>query len=196
MTIHNVYFHNKTPNSSLCLDLPKGKHAIVGDFNARHSEWEPNDSESINSPRGRPLHPIIMNAHHLVLAKVATTIHGTTPSLSLVSAELAASVDWQVLEGSPYNPHMPPLTSIQFESPSNTTSFKPLFIYRNADWRKLKSLTKEYVSLPNNATPLENHLSEFVRESMSAASQSIPSTKPDDKVAPWDCWWFTEECKN
>ena len=198
VTIHNVYVHHESPNSSLCLDLPKGNHVIVGDFNARHSEWEPNDSESINSPRGKALHPIIMNAHHLVLAnqpKVATTIHGTTPSLSLVSSELAASADWQVLEGSPAKPHMPTLTSIQFESPSNTAPFKPRFIYRNADYGKLKSLTNEYVSPPNNSTTLENRLTTFTRESMSAASQSIPATKSHDKVAPWDCWWFTEECR-
>ena len=198
LTVHNVYVHHESSPSSISLDLPDGKHVIAGDFNARHEEWEPNESDKIFSPRGKSLHHLILNAKHLVLVnqpKVATTIHGTTPSLVLVSAELAASTDWQVLEGSPAMPHMPTITSIQFESPTTYPAFKPHFLYRNADWEKLECLTEREVSHPNLSIMLETRLTWFVDKSLTSASEAIPKTKCHDKVAPWDCWWFTHECK-
>jgi len=198
LTIHNVYVHHESSPSSISLDLPNGNHVIAGDFNARHEEWEPNECDMIKSPRGKSLHNQILNAKHLVLAnqsKVATTIHGTTPSLVLVSAELAASTDWSVLEGSPAMPHMPTITSIQFECPSKYPDFKPRFLYRNADWEKLECLTEVGIAHDNLPLGLESRLTAFVDKSMTSASEAIPQTKRHDKVAPWDCWWFTHECK-
>ena len=197
ITIHNVYVHQETPPSSLHFNLSQGRHAIVGDFNARHTEWEPNSE--IYSPRGKALHSLILDSQNLVLAnipKVPTTIHGTTLSLSIVSAELAANTDWQVLEGSPAAPHMPTLTSMQFDPPSSYPQFKPRLLYRKADWNKFYSLSEEAAPM-NTSEPLalENRLTRFVTTALKSASQAIPSTKSHDKVAPWDCWWFTEECR-
>ena len=203
ITIHNTYVHHESSPLSINLQVGQGKHAIVGDFNARHPDWEPSSnkiSQGSSSERGKALHALILNTADLVLANtpsVPTTFTNSTLTLSLVSAELAAGTSWEVIQDCLSDRHMATLTKIQFDPPTNHLSFTPRFIYSKADWKKLGELTDKPITPPESEqiVSMENKLTTFVDAAFRAASKSIPTTKPHDKIPPWECWWFDDNCK-
>ena len=205
ISIHNLYVHQGSDLKDLDLSVSNSKHILVGDFNSRHIDWEP---LSISShpvsqhgkakQRGNHLHALLQNDPNLVLVNsnhVATTAHNTTLTLSLVSSELSASTDWQGLYDCSTEPHYATMISVQISPPSQGIDFKPRFILEKANWDMFREITSENVPVVQDNLQLEDSFELLSQVVMEGANKSIPVTKKHDKIAPWECWFFNEECK-
>ena len=70
--IHNVYVHQEAKPEALKLELSNSKHIVVGDFNSRHTDWEPLSDivatpEGDSKKRGDFLHTFLQNDPNLVM---------------------------------------------------------------------------------------------------------------------------------
>ena len=220
IAIHNVYVHQNCDPKSLSLKVPSGKHIVAGDFNARHREWEPLSKQNVSNPRGNKLFSLIQENPKLVLCntpRMPTTIFNTTLTLSLVSAELSAITDWDILSDCVGSPHIATCTTINISPPKVLPDFKSKFIFEKADWVNYRKLSdsagndteywdwEKYQSLSDKPEAIQKYLassaslesvcSRIVDTVHSVADQSIPKTKKHDKVPAYECWWFNEDCK-
>ena len=194
--INNVYVHQKAKPSNLVFSPSAGKTVTVGDFNARHEEWEPVKENPQSDPMGNKLHALIQSNPNTVMVnspRVPTTLSNTTLTLSLVSPDISLASDWDVLLDCSCQPHFATLTSVQLGPAENLPNFKPRYMEEKADWELFHSLTSQ------SDKPIESELnlklSSLIDEIEGAKLKSIPLTKAHDKVKPWECWWFNEDCK-
>lgn len=194
--VNNIYTHQKAKPASLVLNTSGKKTITVGDFNSRHEDWEPTTRNSPSDGMGNKLHSLIQTSQNIVLAntpRVPTTLSETTLTLSLVSPDIAPVTGWEVLLDCSSQPHFATLTSIQLGPPEKVPEFIPHFIEEKADWKLFRSITEQ------SDKPIESNinlkLSSILTEIDEAKHKAIPVTKSHDKVKPWECWWFDEECK-
>ena len=200
-TINNVYIHQKANPTNLILNSPTQKCLTVGDFNSRHQEWEPLSRAPTSSPgMGNKLHTLIQTNPNVILVntpRTPTTVDNTTLSLSLVSPDIAPASSWEVLLNCSSHPHFATLTAIQLEPLKTALPFSSRFIEKKANWGLFTRLTSEPVAplSETSASDLEGELDSLIAGINKAAHKAIPKTKPHDKVKPWDCWWFNDDCK-
>ena len=205
VNVHNIYVHQDSNLRDLNLDLPKSRHILVGDFNSRHPDWEPLSPSALpaiikgnSKQRGDILHSAIQNDPNLILINAnhtATTPNNTTLTLSLVSSNLAVGTDWEVLHDCSTEPHFATMITVQLSPPTHTTEFKPRFISERADWDKFKQVSSEDVPSVDGSGHLEDSFETLTKVLMKSANIAIPVTKKHDKIAPWECWFFNEKCK-
>ena len=202
ITIHNIYVHQEADPKALNIKLPKGKHLLVGDFNARHIQWEPITRTAITNARGSKLFSLIEESANLVLCNSPhgpTTTENTTLTLSIVSAELAVSTDWRVLEDCVANPHLATMTTIWVNTNLPLPPFKPRPQYDKANWPLLNQVTTPSMTtesfLPDSDCSLETMYTDLASSVHSAIEKSVPFTKKHDRVPPCEQWWFGEKSK-
>jgi len=149
-TVNNVYIHQGAKHQNLVLKLPSTKCITLEDFNSRHEEWKRETrSPPSDTVMGNRLNILIQASPNIVMAntpRIPTTLSDTTLSLSLVSSDLAAAADWQVLLDCSCQPHFPTLTTNALSPSNETISFSPRFIQEKADWNLFQSLTNQSVT--------------------------------------------------
>ena len=201
LQIHNVYVHQKNDAKTLTLKPSKEKHLITGDFNSRCSEWEPPNGSSTSSPRGNKLRALLQDSPSFVLCNspgVPTTVHNTTLTLSIISAELAAVTDWSVLSDCVGSPHIATSTTVNISPPAIAPPFRSKPILEKADWDSFFTSSDNPNAIPDYldpSAPLEDLCHSIVDIIQDAAHKSIPRTKPHSSIPSYQCWWFNDKCK-
>lgn len=131
-----------------------------------------------------------MNLNH-----TPNTSSNTCFTLSLVSSSLSASSDWELIQDCVTEPHFATRLSLQTGPPTWEIDFRLSFIFEKADWPKFSSLSGSKASQVIDLPEVDEFLPPFVNLVTEAATESIPVTRKDDKVPPWECWFCNDACR-
>ncbi|KAI5752553.1 hypothetical protein M8J77_018044 [Diaphorina citri] len=179
---------NVSPSKEDLLDiinqLPR-PFILTGDFNAHSPLW----GSRYYNPRGKALEAVILleDIHVLNKFECPTYLHPASGSesvidFSLCNAALAPKLEWDIQPQD--SDHHPIVISVCVNS-TPESNFLPKWKMNKADWAKFSTLADFSI---NENLCVQEQVKEFTNKLLSAASESIPKTKPlKQKYAV--AWW-------
>ena len=180
LIITNVYI----PPTSSCTGgyLPSLDHLmmttdtlILGDFNAHHSAWYSNSTDT----RGTLLENVVSGSNFGILnwdspTRLPGNANPSSPDVSLASASLITSTNSQT-KTNLGSDHLPILISLQMDHTINPIPHRTSFNLKKANWDRYSKEIEDKLSkrrLPSNCQKGEKILRTII---LKAASRHIPS---------------------
>ncbi len=116
---------------------------------------------------------------------------GTTPDLTMASANVAANATWHPLETTMGSDHYPILIKVFTPHHRNSQRSVPKWKFHKADWSKFKCMcqNKLNIDLGQNTDQQNN---EFVSTLYTISKECIPQTSGKPHSRPTNPWWTTE----
>lgn len=157
---------------------------LTGDFNSHSKLWYNKKTDA----RGKIVENfLIKNNINLLDEQGQTFRRGTLeshPDLTLISPELHTEFNWKIYEDPCSSDHVPIIIN---PNERETNYSKPRFNYNKANWEKFSALANfdEPISNFNNIDSLNAYIVDVI---LSAANESIPTTKPREGKIPVP-WW-------
>ena len=174
------------------------KKIIVGDFNAHHSMW---GSDITNSQGRHLLHTIdqfdLVVLNTTTYTRVDLTMsarsgcRGSLIDLTLASNEIANRIETTVTDHLLGSDHFIIETKVGFAVPRYPIHI-PAWSFSKANWDKYSRLTSRYISAPPEDANLNLAVEKFSEEVIRAAREAIPVSRPTNMRKRMVPWWNVE----
>ena len=201
INICNIYYPkgcNKI-NTEWILDVDESKKWLfVGDFNARHSNWN-HASKQDKCKLADDLdesHFVILNDGSITRIPDNVNHNPSVVDLSFISPQLSPSTTWETHIDSLSSDHLPIFINIQNDSiQSIDDSSAEKFNLKKADWESYRNMLNEVDPSSVISDDVNIYYSQLRAPVIAAAKETIPKRSSKGKQ-PQSKWWNKDCYKN